>query len=247
MNLIYFISFAVLLHAATLISQHKLSISVTGGYNIPAAEFKGDLSDSSDRANTYGIKNGFNIGLMAKYGIDRKNMIKLLFGLYYNSFSGEGNYFHGNNIHQHNRINIFSLNVGTGYSFISKGMARPFIELGFTTSFIGGEKEINVTAHHSFTEHEVGSTKTKLKTATRFGLAVSGGVDLVLSRNMGVLAGIKYNMSNIIGKQFNSSAPAGEFNLNDKENGLSPSKNIDYIQIYAGISFYFLNYRSVRK
>ena len=56
--------------------------------------------------------------------------------------------------------------------------------------------------------------------------------------------GFKYSFANLINKQYNESPPAGEYYLNDKENGSIKAKNIMYFQIYLGC---ILLFRSAEK
>ncbi len=58
-------------------------------------------------------------------------------------------------------------------------------------------------------------------------------------------------MANLIGKAYDSTVVANEVNLNDKEYTVGTttmkSKNISYINVYAGVSFYFNEPKKVKK
>jgi opacity protein-like surface antigen len=81
-----------------------------------------------------------------------------------------------------------------------------------------------------------------MKSASRFGIALGGGLDFAFSKNVGAVIGVKYNIANLIGKDSATSTTTGEYTLIDKEftvgNITIPSKNISYIQLYAGVSFF---------
>lgn len=233
-------------------SQPKLTINLTGGYNVPLPDFKGDVTDSADRVNTYTIKNGFNFGLAGKYAFDKRGMFRITFGGSYNMFKGEGDYVHINNVHIHNKINAITVGLGAEYAFMPKGKTNPFIGLDLNGNFFSGEYEEEVTSASTTDHNDIGTTTTKLKSASRFGVSVGGGVDFAFSKNIGAVIGVKYHLANLVGKAYDSVAAVGEYNLNDKEftlnNKTYSSKNISFIQLYAGVSFYFLQpKKSVKK
>lgn len=227
-------------------SQPRLTISLTGGYNLPLPQLKGDITSETDRDNTYLTKNGFNAGLVGKYALDKKGMIRITLGASYNSFKGEGSYVHTNNIEIHQKIYIITAGVGAEYAFMPKGKANPFIGLDVNGNFFSGEIEEIVTANSSGTvdHNHTGTTTTKLRSASRFGVALGGGVDFAFSKNVGAVIGFKYNMANLIGKAYDSVAAIGEYNLNDKEHTQGTetmkNRNIGFLQIYAGVSFYLM-------
>lgn len=243
-----------LIFTAGLHSQPKLTINLTGGYNLPLPHLKGDVASETDRDETYLTKNGFNIGLAGKYAVDKKGMFRITLGGSYNSFKGEGSYFHTNNIEIHQKINIITAGIGAEYAFMPKGKANPFIGLDVNGNFFSGETETIVTAPESGTmlDHDhPGTTTAKLKSASRFGIALGGGIDLAFSKNVGAMIGFKYNLANLIGKAYDSVSAAGEYNLNDKEHNSGTetiaNRNISFLQIYAGVSFYLMQPKKIKK
>jgi opacity protein-like surface antigen len=240
--------FAFLVLSANTYSQPKFTINVFGGYNLPLPDLKGDVTDSVDREGTYVTKNGFNAGFIGKYTVDKRGMFKITLGGSYNSFSGEGDYVHTNNVHIHKKINILTIGLGAEYAFLPKGKVNPFLGLDLTGNFFSGEDEETVTA---ITDHDEGSETLKLKSASRFGIGVGGGVDFAFSKNVGALAGFKYHLANLIGKEHSETTAAGEYNLNDAEHTHDSetisSRNISFLQFYAGMSFYFGHPKKTRR
>lgn len=226
--------------AGALYSQPKFTISLTGGYGLPLPQLRGDVPDSVDRAETYLMKTGFNLGLTGKYAVDKKSNIMITLGGSYNKFSVDDNYTHTNDINIHSNISIISASLGAEYSFTPKDKTRPFVGIDLTGNFFSGETTETVTAPDTTqSDHsDLGATTTKLKSASRFGFALGGGVDVSLSKSVGAVFGVKYNFANLIGKEFLTTSAAGEYNLNDKENGTIKSKNIMYLQVYLGVSLY---------
>jgi outer membrane protein W len=226
--------------AGSVYSQPKFTISLTGGYGLPMPQLRGDVPDSVDRAETYLMKTGFNLGLTGKYAVDKKQNVRITLGGSYNKFSVNDNYTHTNDINIHSNIGIISANIGAEYSFTPKDKTRPFVGIDITGNFFSGETTETVTAPDTTqSDHsDLGTTTTKLTSARRFGIALGGGVDVSFNETVGAVFGIKYNFANLIGKEYIQSSAVGEYNLNDKENGTLKSKNIMYLKVYLGVSLF---------
>ena len=93
------------------------------------------------------------------------------------------------------------------------------------------------------------STSSTLSSAVRFGAMFGAGVDVKLSKSMGIVIGGRYAFANLFGKDSTAST-SSTYGLNDKENAVAQTKarKIAYLQFYAGASFYFgLQGRKVTK
>ena len=66
----------------------------------------------------------------------------------------------------------------------------------------------------------------------------SAGVDVKLSKNVGVVIGGKYAFANLFGKDSTESTST-TYGLNDKETTTMKARKMAYLQFYAGVSFYF--------
>lgn len=226
----------------TAYSQPQLKVHLTGGYNVPLPDLKGDLTDSADQVNTFGMKNGFNAGADVKYFLGKKRNVGITLGLTYNSFSNSVDSTAGT---YKGKLNDFSAALGIEYSFLPKGKTQPYLGLEFTGNFFSGEGKFVPTSG--------AETKFTLKSASRFGIAIGGGIDFAFSKSVGANIGVKYHMANLIGKDYDStvSVNSTEYPLNDKEftsgSFTSPSKNISYIQLSAGVSFFFNQPKKVVK
>jgi len=228
-----------LLSVSTGYSQPKFVIGFTGGYNLPLPPLKGTIdSVNSETGESYWVKTGFNLGVTGKYAFDKKGRFRVTLGGGYNKFSGEETYSHTNDIDYHTNMSILNASLGAEYSFTPREKTAPFIGLEFTGNFISGKTEETVTASSTNDHNTIGTTTTTLISATRFGFAIGGGVDVAFNKSIGALFGFKYNFANAVNKQYNSTPGAGEYYLNDKENGSVKAKNIMFFQIYLGVSFY---------
>lgn len=225
-------------------SQPQLKLHVTGGYNLPLPDLKGDLDTRAD-SNTYFMKQGFGFGADGKYYLGTKRNVGITLGLGYQMFSNSSDsstYFGATNIK--NKLNAFTVGLGVEYNFMPKGKTQPFLGAEFTGHFFSGDFEATVG----------GTTfKRTLKSASRFGAAFGGGVDFKFGKQVGAVLGLKYNLANLIGKEYDSTnTSTTEVSLDDKEHtegGVTvAAKNISYLQIYAGVSFFFNEpKRKVRK
>lgn len=222
-------------------SQPQIKVHVTGGYNLPLPDLKGDPLDSADRVNTFGMKSGFNVGADVKYYLGKKRNVGLTLSGAYNSFSsGEFTTTGATNI---GKMNIITIGLGAEYAFMPKGKTNPFLGLELTGNFFSG----------NFKTTPTGGTETEatLKSASRFGLAIGGGLDFTFNKSIGAVVGVKYNLANLIGKDSATSTTTNEYALVDKEFTVGTTtisaKNISFIQIYAGVTFAFNHPKAVRK
>ena len=233
-RLIIFALFSAIIYSNITYSQPKLTLHLTGGYSLPLPDLRGDIP-LKEGDNNYQVKNGFNFGADGKFALDKKCYIKITASLAYNMFNNSGDMELVENGIETRKINIFSTGLGFEYSFFPKKNINPFIGAEFTGNFFNGKHTI-----------EIGDTsinENTLKSESRFGININGGIDIVSSKNIGIVIGIKYNIANLFGKDSASVSGAG-FALWDKEyiyNGRTISaKNIQYIQFYAGLSFYLI-------
>ncbi len=240
-----------LLISCSLSSQTKYSISVYGGYSLPLADLKGDfpdtLSTSSyldfNKSSTLLTKSGYNIGVKGKYCIDTLGKANFTAGLNYNSFSGSMDYRRTQaTLTYQNKVNIFSISAGAEYDFFPKKKFNPFIGLELAMNFYSGK--IEASGDTTFT--------LQRKSESRFGVAANAGLGIMLNKSIGAVIGVKYSLTNLIGKKTETttsttitdaeetgSSSLKEIGLNDEDSSNNKSKTLYFLQIYAGISFYF--------
>lgn len=218
-------------------SQSKLIIQLNAGYLLPLPDFKGNIPNSPGD-NNYQMKSGIYFGANGKYAIDKKNKLRVTASISYNLCSNSGEAAETINSLETHKINIFSSGAGIEFAYPVKKKFVPFLGAEFTANYFSGKYEI-----------EIGDTvyrASNLAGEWRFGMLINGGADIRLEKDMGVVLGVKYNMANLIGK--NSSLTSLDIPLNDEEytvNGTQiASKNIHYLQLYAGISIYFMQPKS---
>jgi len=215
-------------------AQPQFTIHLKGGYNLPMPDLKGDILDSADLQNTFGMKLGYGFGADGKYYLGKKRNVGITLDLGYQMFSNseDTSQYLGSSIK--NKLNAFNFGVGVEYAFMPKGKVNPFIGAEFTGHIFSGSAEGSRNGV---------SYSSTLKSASRFGAAFGFGLDFQLNKSIGIVVGGKYHLANLIGKDFDTtSTSTTEYPLNDKEFTIGTTtiaaKNISYLQAYLGVSFY---------
>ncbi len=231
------------INSSTTFSQPQIIINVTGGYNLPMGDLKGNFPDSLNGSfadsNTYLIKQGFNFGLTGKYALGKKRNLRINLGFDYNMFSQNKDYTRtSGTIAFKNKMNIINIAVGVEYAFQPKGKINPYLGLDLGAYLYSGNSEISGGTGND----TIFNKKGDLKSASRFGGAIGGGIEFALSKQIGANLGFKYHMANLIGKEYDTTASVvNEYRLQDKEHTAGTithaARNIGYLQISAGISF----------
>jgi opacity protein-like surface antigen len=222
----------------------KWNIHIHGGYTTTLPDLKGSFPgdlESGKNPTPYFVNNGFNFGADVKYYVDKKSTFGVMLALTYtmlssgdigvsdldsNSILGIGSGTWRTN------MNIFTIGVGAEYDFAPKRPANPFVNVQFTTNIIGGKTTFDQSG--GFVE----SYDRSMTSAIRFGATFGAGVDVKLSKSVGVVIGGRYAFANLFGKDSTESTST-TYGLNDKETTTQKSKKMAYLQFFAGVSLYF--------
>lgn len=239
---------AILFAVNASYAQPALIIHVTGGYSLPMPDLKGTWPDDFTAAKNpqpLYMKSGFNVGADGKYYIDKKmrSFAITLSAAYMMFNSGDlADTGAASTFTFKRTLNSFTAGLGVEYRFLTKKKASPFIGAEFTGNFLSGKLTPST------------GTEFTLKSTSRFGLAFNLGVDINLSKNVGVVIGGKYALMNLIGKKDNtdtSGKTSTEFILADKEYTIGTTTykalNLSYIQFYGGVSFYLMQPKKMVK
>jgi hypothetical protein len=195
----------------------------------------------------YGMRIGSNFGADAKYAFDKRGNFRGVLGISYNLFMNPGDYVSSSGTYSYRpQIGILTLSLGPEYAFLPKGKINPFIGIDFTANFFNGSFEYDPAF--------LTIPNITLESASRFGVQACLGADVTLSKQFGIVVGVKYNLANLIGKDSDTSKLSQietERPLNDKEYTYAgktvSDKNISYLQYYAGVSFFFGHPKKVVK
>lgn len=238
---------------STTFSQPQIIINVTGGYNLPMGDLKGNFPDSLGGSiadsNSYFIKQGLNFGLTGKYALGKKRNLRINLGFDYNMFSQSKDYTRtSGTITFKNKMNIINIAAGVEYAFQPKGKINPYIGLDLGVYLYSGNFEVT---GGTGVDSAVNS-KLTLKSASRFGGAIGAGIEFAISKQIGANLGFKYHMANLIGKEYDTTATVlNEYQLQDKEHTAGTithtAKSIGYLQISAGLSFFFNQPKKMKK
>jgi len=237
---------ALLLLAGYSFSQKKFTAQFYGGYSIPVADFKGSYPDSLTYINYRTAKTlltsyGINFGVKGKFIVDSSGSQALTLGAEYNSFTGNKDY-PGQSYK--NKVNIFTFNAGIEYAINPSNKIVPFAGLDLAANFFSGKSEGSGDS----------TVILNRKSETRFGVIAGAGVDIKMWNSAGIVFGVKYSLTNLIGKKSESvntgipsitdienegSTTGSEVPLNDETVSGNPGKSINFIQFYLGVSYYF--------
>jgi len=224
-------------------AQPTGTVQFFGGYSIPLGDLNGKFGSTFDTwtgngnpdTGTYFMKSGISYGIYVKFPVKRKSPVQLTGGIGFNVFSNSQVY---NDPTGAADISLtqshLAVVMGAEYNFAKKkSKLNPFIGAEAMVNVIGGKLTI------------IFPTETKdfsMNSTIRLGFQVGGGLDLVVHNNIGFVLGAKYAFANLVGKSFEEDFGT-KYNLGDSKhdhNGASyPSKNIQYLHLYGGMSFYF--------
>jgi opacity protein-like surface antigen len=249
--------FIILLLAGIMLSgnifaQPKFTIHLTGGYGVPLGDFKTEVP-TTERADAdwfpYYTKQLINFGVDGKLAFGKKGNARVVFGVTYNMFSNSTDAIlridtSGTTVTTEfkPKVNIFSVYLGGEWAFMPKGKVNPFIGAGLAANFFSGKFEFG---RDVFVKGAMRTEPMDMKSETRIGIIFDGGVDFMLSKNVGAIIGVKYHLINPLGKGADDPSEIGpnEIDLGDQEhtedNTTFAARNISSINGYVGASFYF--------
>lgn len=224
-------------------AQPTGTVQFYGGYSMPLGDLKGEFGSTFDTwtgngnpdTNTYFMKSGISYGIYVKFPVKRKSPVQVTGGVGFNVFSNSQVY-----------------NDATGAADISLTQSHLAVVLGAEYNFakpktkfnpfIGAEAMVNVIGGKLTIIFPEETKDFSMNSTIRLGLQFGGGMDIVVHNNIGIVLGAKYAFANLVGKSFEEDFGT-KYNLGDAEHDLNgasyPSKNIQYLHLYGGMSFYF--------
>ena len=203
--------------------------SITGGYSLPTGILR--LHDSLDSSSKL---RGYNIGLSTGYYFTERKDISLTASLsfdhLYSLFTHQDYYYNYGTT-----LNIISLNLGMNYKFLNTGKLHPFLGLEVSGNYYNGK----TVSTYLYYDPKSNIYSYNLLSTFRAGLQIGGGIEFDLNKNFGLIAGYKFNFSNLIGRSNYWEPMYEEYGLmddyySDDIHGL----DIFYSQFYTGITFY---------
>lgn len=244
--------FALMLLTLSPLAQPKVTLNLTGGYGVPLGQFKLEVpTDRRADADTfpYFTKQLINFGAEGKLAVGKKGNFRVKLGLTYNMFSNNTDaIFRKDSTNAlvtttfKPKVNVLSINLGGEWAFMPKGKVNPFIGASIAANFFSGEFEFGQEVRVK------GAQRTgpmDMKSETRIGILFDGGVDFMLSKNVGAVLGVRYHLINPLGKGADDPTEVGanEIDLGDAEHTEDGStigpRSISSINGYLGVSFYF--------
>lgn len=228
----------VFITGSAAFSQPVAIVQFFGGYTAPVGDFKGNFGDTtllplgSADTNSYLMTSGINYGISIKKPVTKTGQLLLTGMLIFNAFSQTKD-FKNDNVKL--KISIFSLTLGAEWMFSTKRSKF--------NPFLGADINFNLFNGSLVSTSTTTVTTFKLNSAFRMGAGAGGGIDFAFHQNVGIVVGAKYIFANILGKSSSAQSNTQTYYLNDAaytDNGsVYKSRNITFLQFYAGVSFYF--------
>lgn len=219
-----------------LSTKPEFILAAFAGGSMPLNEFKGDLStisltNGASSAPSYFEKWGYNLGVLSKLPVGKTGNFRINVSLVYNRFFNSGSDSSGTVTIEPN-LNIFQAGLGAEWAFNKIGNITPYIGAEFNANIYHGSID--------FITIEGGSTFTyNYNRNVRYGFNAGAGIEYSINRSFGLIGGVKYHWTNLIGKKFDES---GAHDLDDEAYSYSginiKQKNITFINFYAGIALY---------
>jgi|SRR4030095_1698715 len=248
------------LHSINTFAQPKVTVNITGGYGVPLGDFKIEVpTDRRADADTfpYFTKQLINFGAAGKLAIGKKGNFRVVLVLGYNMFSNNTDaIFRADSTGTlvtttfKPKVNVLSVNLGGEWAFMPKGKVNPFIGARIAANFFSGEFEFGQSV---FVKGAQRDAPMDMKSETRIGFIFDGGVDFMLSKQVGAVIGLNYHLINPLGKGADDPSEVGEneIDLGDAEHTedgqtIGP-RSISSFNGYVGVSFYFGAPKKVKK
>jgi hypothetical protein len=219
---------------SVLSTKPEFILGAIAGGSAPLNELKGDLSSVSltnpaTSSPAYFESWGYNIGIYGKLPIGKKGNFRVSISLIYNRFFNSGD-DSASSVTIEPNLNIFQAGLGLEYAFDRIGNVTPFIGAEFNANIFGGSIDFlkeGTSISYSYNRN------------IRYGFCAGAGAEYFINKTFGLIGGVKYNMANLIGKEYNST---GAHELDDESftvNGVNINrKNINFLNFYAGIALY---------
>lgn len=219
----------------------KYSLSFLGGFSYVLSKANGDGSGFKAAynpsggniftASNLGMQQGYGVMAVGKVALGKKRKFRLTgnigYNLFYNTYDNKNN---------RTMWNLFNAGTGVEYSFTPKQKERLFVGCEVNYSVLFGAWQSDVV----YPDNSVSNIYTKFKPASRFGAAITTGMEFRLNRKMDLVVAIRGVWSNIFPKQnYESSEPYVTYvNDSGNKNGieLNGKKDIFFMQIVTGIT-----------
>jgi hypothetical protein len=240
-NYVFLIIISIFLTQITFAQPHG-TVQLFGGYTFPLPDLKGEFGDSPGTltlgpdSNTYFTKSGAVYGIEVMIPIKHHSPINIVGSLLANNIRQERLYPDtAGNFKVETSMSITTFGLGVEYNFAGKKtIFYPYAGILLTLNLFSGK--------FITTAGLLDPTTLTLQTTVRGGIQITGGLDYVLHNNIGITLGLKYSYANLIGKNATPDV-LPTYYLNDGERTdqgvVYPARNITYLSIFGGFSFYF--------
>lgn len=197
-------------------ANSQTSIKVGGGFGlaVPAGDLGGSTVDYY-HGKAYGLSTGYNLHGKVRVGLSGINIVG---DVGYSSLNNDENSSVGK---IELKQNILSLKVGPEYQIkIPDFPFYTYVGANIAINNFSGETKFNGVAR-------VASGTYNVKSATRMGGGLNGGVLFEISNNLTLDLGLNYNFMNLVGKEWQDENPTKDQRI-DSYLTLNDDKDPDF-------------------
>jgi len=241
------------------------TIEAAGSYDAPVQDAAGKVADFFTFKN-YGTGIGWGAQFNFKFGLGPEAQYRPYLTLGYAQLQGSDDskaYIADNEIAHGYPLTgsqLFTSTTGTSAIILRNPYVGAGFEYAFTSAdykkrqwipFFGVEMVANIITG-VYRQTPTVSTQPQLsgveitytiKTDVRVGIGMGAGLDLRLTKGFGLVTGFKWKYANLIGKKSDFLLEENKMNLLDAgaqnlNTYLANDRNIGYVEIYLGVSFY---------
>lgn len=218
----------------------KVTLSFLGGFNYVLSSANGDASGfkanyvsntTTFTGSDLGMQQGYGAMVLGRFTVNKKKTLRVTgnigYSLFYNKFDTKLN---------RTLWNVFNIGPGIEYNFTPREKQRLFVGAELNYSLMFGAWQSNIT----YPDGYVSNIYTKFKPASRFGAAITTGMEFQLSKKLDLVVALRGVWSNIFPKQNYTSAEAYSTYMNDSgdKNGivLNGKKDVLFLQLVTGLT-----------
>lgn len=171
------------------------------------------MTDSTFMKDNYGASTGFSIFGAGKINIDKYNTLRGIVTLGFSSFNSFESEKFGNTpflliTPQFQGYTTVPVQFSSSFTAFGLGLGLEVAPTSFTnifTPYFGGTFNFNFLSATLTRSYGRDSIKAEIGTEFRIGAALHGGLELKVSKSMDIVAGVKYDLGNLLLKNTRSS------------------------------------------
>lgn len=227
-------------------SSPSFTLQINGDFNEGMGQLGGTYnadfqSDQFIQGKSFGATKGFGLNAIGKLKLDNIGHWRFIFSSFYNRMTSYMfvKFKPEMGDKGHSAFNVISFGAGIENNFTPNHKLKVYLGLQPMFSIINGKANL----YDPIFAPPPYYYDVNIKTGFRIGAAVTGGLEYVVSENIGLNLGFNLLDANLLLKNSNYTGDPYNINLmdgaSDTPSKYSGSKNIVILNFSAGVSFYW--------